>query len=84
MNYYVYILESQINHAKHYTGFTENIDDRIQAHNNGLIPDTSAYRPWDLKSFVAFNDKQRALDFEQYLSSDSALYSYDNVCHGSY
>ena len=70
MNYYVYTLRSQTCLDKHFTGFTDDINDGLQAHNDGLIPTTSEFRPWDVKSFVAFRDKQRALDFEEYLHTN--------------
>ena len=69
--YYVYILESVTDESRHYSGFTENLPDRLQHHNYGQCPHTAKYRPWRLKTCFAFSDRQRALDFERYLKSPS-------------
>ena len=36
--FYVYILRSQANPERHYIGFTENLEQRLRAHNNGQCP----------------------------------------------
>ena len=69
--YYVYILESQTRPTRHYTGFTGDLDQRLRAHNDGACPHTSKWRPWRIKTAVAFTDRRRALDFERYLKSPS-------------
>ena len=69
--YYVYILQSEINPDRFYTGFTENLDSRLNSHNRGDNSHTSKYMPWRIKTAVAFADRQRALDFEAYLKSPS-------------
>jgi putative endonuclease len=57
--------------TRRYTGFTTELRKRLAAHNNGESIHTSKYRPWSLVGYHAFNDKQRALDFEKYLKSGS-------------
>ena len=69
--YYVYILESLSTPGNYYTGFTENIDARLAKHNEGNVPHTSKYKPWKIKNFIAFFEKNKALKFEQYLKSHS-------------
>ena len=69
--YYAYILQSQKNPNRYYTGFTENLDSRLKAHNRGENPHSAKYIPWRIKTAVAFTDRQRALDFEAYLKSPS-------------
>jgi len=69
--YYVYILQSEIDQKRFYTGFTENLDSRLKSHNSGGCQHTSKYRPWCIKTAVAFSDHQKALDFEKYLKSPS-------------
>ena len=69
--YYVYILETAGAGNKHYVGFTENLRARLENHNAGLTPHTAKFRPWRLKTVVAFTDKMRALDFERHLKSAS-------------
>ena len=68
---YVYILKSCVDKDHYYTGITENIDMRIAKHNAGDVPHTSKYRPWELKTFVAFSSESQAVAFEQYLKTAS-------------
>ena len=69
--YYVYILQSENNPDRFYTGFTENLEARLKEHNSGKSPHTSEYRPWKMKTSVGFTDRQKALDFERYLKTAS-------------
>jgi predicted GIY-YIG superfamily endonuclease len=69
--YYVYILRSEKYPGNFYVGFTENLDTRLKAHNSGQVPHTSKYRPWNLRTAIAFADRQRAIDFETYLKTPS-------------
>jgi len=69
--YYVYILQSEIYPNRYYTGFTEDLKARLAAHNAGQDPHTSKYKPWRIKTSIAFTDRQKALDFETYLKSPS-------------
>jgi putative endonuclease len=69
--YYVYILRSEKSPEHFYVGFTENLDARVKAHNFGQVPHTSKYRPWNVKTAIAFADRQRAVDFESYLKTPS-------------
>ncbi len=69
--YYVYILQSKVNTDRFYVGFTENIENRLKDHNSGKDSHTSKYKPWRIKTAVAFTDRQKALDFERYLKTKS-------------
>ncbi len=69
--FYVYILQSQANPPHFYTGFTENLDSRLAHHNSGGDPHTATYRPWRIKTAIAFTDREQALAFERYLKSPS-------------
>ena len=71
MLYYVYVLRSESNPARHYTGFTEDPEARLQDHNSGKCPHSSKYRPWKIKNLLAFVNREKALDFERYLKSPS-------------
>lgn len=71
MYYYVYILKSEKFAETYYTGFTTKLEERLSKHNNGEVPYTSKYKPWLLKNFIAFREKDKALDFEKYLKSHS-------------
>ena len=35
------------------------------------VPHTTKYKPWQIKTAIAFTDEQRAIDFERYLKSAS-------------
>ncbi len=69
--YYVYILQSEVDQKRFYTGFTEDLESRLKSHNSGGCDYTSKYRPWRVKSAFAFSNRQKALDFEDYLKSPS-------------
>jgi predicted GIY-YIG superfamily endonuclease len=69
--YYVYILQSLAFPERFYTGFTRNLENRLKSHNNGQVVHTSEYKPWRIKTFICFSNKQRALDFERYLKTSS-------------
>jgi len=69
--YYVYILQSTNNSDRFYTGFTENLEQRLKDHNSGKNPHTVKFKPWQIKTAVAFTDRQKAIDFEGYLKTSS-------------
>lgn len=62
---------SELDFTRRYTGFTENPQQRVVAHNRGCNPSTAPFRPWRLKGCVGFDSKIRALEFERYLKSGS-------------
>ena len=68
---YVYILQSELDSERYYTGITDNIDARLTKHNAGEVKHTSKYKPWRIKTYVAFTDEKRASEFEKYLKSGS-------------
>ncbi len=70
---YVYILESENeNERKHfYSGVTSDLRARLEKHNAGGVPHTSKYRPWRLKTYIAFSDMSQAHAFEKYLKTPS-------------
>ncbi|MCL5028916.1 MAG: GIY-YIG nuclease family protein [Bacteroidetes bacterium] len=71
MFYYVYILQSTTNPGKYYTGFTEDLSSRLSKHNEGGSTFTAKDKPWKIKNAFAFDDKEKALEFERYLKSHS-------------
>jgi len=44
---------------------------RLTKHNAGEVTHTSKYKPWRIKTYVAFSDEKRAFAFEKYLKSGS-------------
>ncbi len=69
--YYVYIIQSLKDSNRFYTGFSEDLDSRLSAHNQSKDPHTAKYKPWKIKTAIAFTDRDKALDFELYLKSPS-------------
>lgn len=68
---YVYILQSLADSQHFYTGITDDLKSRLSAHNSGGVTHTSKFRPWRVKSYIAFTDEDRAFAFEKYLKSGS-------------
>ena len=68
---YVYILQSLSHPEQFYTGLTKDVPARLAAHNAGLSPHTSKYRPWRLISSHYFENVATAAAFERYLKSGS-------------
>ena len=69
--YYVYIIQSLNDPNRFYTGFTENIENRLRDHNSGKNTHTAKQKPWRIKTAIAFTDQQKAMDFERYLKTKS-------------
>ena len=69
--HYVYILRSETDEDRYYTGLTDDLSKRLETHNAGRVPHTAKWKPWHLKTYVAFSNRTRAADFEQYLKSSS-------------
>lgn len=67
---YVYILES-LDSEHFYAGITDDVPVRLTKYNAGEVPHTAKYRPWRLKTFVAFTDEKQAFAFEKCLKSAS-------------
>ncbi len=69
--YYVYILASEKDPNRFYAGFTENVKGRLAEHNSGKSIHTKDFRPWRIKTCVAFTNRQSASAFERYLKTSS-------------
>ena len=69
--YYVYILQSERNPKRFYTGFTQDLEKRLSDHNSGKNPASVSGRPWRIKTVIAFTDRDQAVDFEKYLKTAS-------------
>lgn len=63
--FYVYILKCS--DGSYYTGFTNNIDERVMQHNEGLTKSSYTFsrRPVELVWVETFNDPNVAIDFEK-------------------
>ena len=58
--WYVYMLQG-LEHPEHYyVGMTEDLPERLRAHNAGKVHHTSKSAPWRIETAVAFRDKTKA------------------------
>lgn len=69
--YFVYILQSIDNPDQLYVGSTQDLRKRLTNHNAGTTLHTSKFKPWKLTTYIAFEDKEKAIAFEKYLKSGS-------------
>ena len=67
----VYIIRSERNPLRRYTGLTSDIEQRLRWHNAGQNTHTVEERPWALLASFHFRHERTARDFERYLKSGS-------------
>jgi predicted GIY-YIG superfamily endonuclease len=68
---YVYILQSVAHEAAFYVGQTQDLSARLAKHNAGEVAHTAKYRPWRIKTAIAFTDESKSFAFEKYLKTAS-------------
>ena len=73
MIYYVYILQSAQD-GTFYKGYTENIEKRVDQHNNGESKYTSRKMPWKLVYLEQFQTKREALIREKQIKRYNSIY----------
>jgi predicted GIY-YIG superfamily endonuclease len=67
---YVYILES-LDADHFYIGIADDFRACLVRHNAGEVTHTAKFRPWRMKTYIAFSDEKKAVAFERYLKSGS-------------
>lgn len=67
--HYVYILVDEATGTHFYVGCTEDLKSRLEKHNNGGVPHTAKFRPWRIKTAIAFDNREKAYAFEAYLKT---------------
>ena len=67
--YYVYILRDCATGRHHYTGSTQDLQQRLSMHNAGHVPHTSKFAPWYIETAIALRDKNKAYAYELHLKS---------------
>jgi len=67
----VYVLRSETDPARYYTGLSSNLAARLEAHNAGRCAHTVDGKPWIVDVIIEFSDERRAVAFERYLKSGS-------------
>ena len=65
------MLRSVSSPAQIYSGITEDLPQRIDAHNRGRSFHTKKYKPWECVVVVRFADESKARKFEKYLKTGS-------------
>ena len=68
---FVYVLQSDADPERHYTGVTSDVENRLERHNFGPSGHTTDHRPWSLLVVVEFPAEAPARRFERYLKSGS-------------
>jgi putative endonuclease len=68
---FVYVLRSSSHRDRYYVGLTSNVARRLEAHNEGRLPNTVRYRPWSLNVVLESANQEVAERFEKYLKSGS-------------
>ena len=66
--YYVYVLKSEKN-GRYYTGYAEDLEARLLAHNLGKVRSTKAYKPYKLIYKEEYDNKRIARKREIFFKS---------------
>ena len=69
--FYTYILRSISYPEQRYIGSTADLKARLAKHNAGEVPHTTKFKPWRIQTAIAFDSKEKAVAFEDYLKSGS-------------
>jgi putative endonuclease len=56
---------------KYYVGKTNNLEDRLERHQKGQVSFTSTRLPFELMTYIAFDNEWKATVMEKYLKSGS-------------
>ena len=67
--WYVYLLE--LSNGDIYVGHTNDLRARLAQHQNGLTQSTKAYLPAKLRSYIAVETEEIAIELERYLKTGS-------------
>lgn len=66
MFFHVYLLRSKLDNS-FYIGFAENLEERMEKHNQGMVLSTKNLRPMELIYFESYKSKRDALIREKRL-----------------
>ena len=68
--WFVYILKSKSSEFI-YIGSTNDLDRRLQEHNDLKSQSTKSYAPFEIKAYVAVNSEIKARELEKYFKTGS-------------
>lgn len=69
--FYAYIL--QLKDGSYYHGYSDDLKQRLESHQQGIVSSTKNFRPVELVFYAAFSSKVKAIAFEKYLKSSSGF-----------
>ena len=67
----VYILLSQKDSQRYYIGLTDDLPRRLIEHNSACSGYSKRYAPWRIETYIAFENRNLAKKFEEYLKAGS-------------
>jgi predicted GIY-YIG superfamily endonuclease len=67
--HFVSLIRSLSNRTQYYTGLTDGLPRRLEAHNPGESIHTSKFRPWKYVVTLGFDEMAKSIAFERYLES---------------
>ena len=73
MHYFVYMLKSVGKESVTYVGYTNNLNKRIDLHNNNKGAKFTRGRKWKLVYKEKFNSKKEAISREYYIKKNRTL-----------
>jgi len=68
MPYYVYILQS-LKDGSYYVGSTQDLEERLERHNQGRSKYTKFKRPWELAYSEEYSDRSAAVNRENQIKN---------------
>ena len=82
MAYFVYILQS-LKDGTYYVGSTQDLDERIQRHNQARSKYTKLKRPWELAFYEEHPDRSSAMKREYEIKSRKKKGFIENLVRSS-
>lgn len=67
--WFVYFLQLSNDHI--YVGFSSDVYQRFEAHSEGKVPSTAKFLPARLRSYIAVETRERAMELEKYFKTGS-------------
>lgn len=78
--FYVYFLKSINFPDRTYAGFTKDLKQRFNDHNEGKSIFTSKYKPWKLIAYFSFDEEIKARKFEKHLKTNAGRIFLKRYC----
>ncbi len=78
IKYYVYIIKSK-SYGTRYVGSTNNVNKRLQEHNDGRCRYTKGRRPWELLKIEEYILRSEAMKREIFLKSGQGRKELDEI-----